>query len=599
VSADDFGGAVVPSDSYLFQSYPQANSSSDSFVALLLPDVNGFYVGANGNARRQRQLNFVNTLSWTLRNHSLKFGVDYRRLTPIDGFFPYQQVVDFDGIAGALSNTTSFVSVGSSDSTSIEPLFENLSLFAQDAWRATSRLTITYGLRWDHNPPPGELSGHPLYTVQNLNDPANAALAPKGSPLWNSTYTDFAPRFGVAYRIGGTSGRETVVRGGVGLFYDLGNNNAAAGTNSFPYVRSSYFFDTPYPAPAPDAAPVPFTVNPPYSSMQAFNPNLVLPRVVEWNVSIQRALSEKQSISVTYLGSSGRKLLRDELVNSLAGLNPNFSGVTLTTNDGKSNYNALQLQYEHRLANGLQMLASYAWAHSLDNTPGLNLPSPYRSIYDPQLDYSNSDYDVRHSFSTAITYEPPTPKGPKFVRAIAGNWGFDSLFRGSTALPVNALTGNDPWGMTIVDFTDSYQRPDVVGNQPLYLYGSQYPGGKAFNPAAFANPASANAQGDLGRNTLRGFGAWEEDFAIRRVFPIHEQIKLQFRAEFFNIFNHPNFGDPGTQGTGTNMLTNPLFGLSTATLAESLDAGSGAGSFSPLYQIGGPRSIQLALKLTF
>ena len=103
----------------------------------------------------------------------------------------------------------------------------------------------------------------------------------------------------------------------------------------------------------------------------------------------------------------------------------------------------------------------------------------------------------------------------------------------------------------------------------------------------------------LGRNVVRGFGAWEEDLTVRREFPIHEEVKLQFRAEFFNIFNHPLFGDPGTEYSFGNVISNPRFGLSETTLAQSFWAGGGTGSFNPLYQIGGPRSIQLALKLIF
>jgi hypothetical protein len=121
----------------------------------------------------------------------------------------------------------------------------------------------------------------------------------------------------------------------------------------------------------------------------------------------------------------------------------------------------------------------------------------------------------------------------------------------------------------------------------------------ALNPAAFQNPPASALQGNLARNAVRGFGAWEEDFTIRREFPVHEQIKLQFRAEFFNIFNHPLFGDPGTQNSLGNVISNPRFGLSTTTLAQSFWAGGGTGSFNPLYQIGGPRSVQLALKLLF
>jgi hypothetical protein len=125
------------------------------------------------------------------------------------------------------------------------------------------------------------------------------------------------------------------------------------------------------------------------------------------------------------------------------------------------------------------------------------------------------------------------------------------------------------------------------------LYCSQYPGGKIFNKAAFTAPPSGQ-QGDFGRNVLRGFGAWQADVAFQRQFQLTERLGLRFRGEFFNIFNHPNFGSPN------NTLTSPLFGQSTQTLASSLGSGGGAnGGFNPLYQIGGPRSIQFALKLVF
>ena len=123
------------------------------------------------------------------------------------------------------------------------------------------------------------------------------------------------------------------------------------------------------------------------------------------------------------------------------------------------------------------------------------------------------------------------------------------------------------------------------------LSGFQYPGGKAFNPAALTAPPTGQ-QGDFGRNVLRGFGAGQADVAFQRKFHFTEKVGLRFRGEFFNLFNHPNFGPPD------NSLTDPLFGQSTQTLASSLAGGDDAG-FNPLYQIGGPRSIQLALKLEF
>jgi len=143
-------------------------------------------------------------------------------------------------------------------------------------------------------------------------------------------------------------------------------------------------------------------------------------------------------------------------------------------------------------------------------------------------------------------------------------------------------------------------RPDAVPGVPRYLYGRQYPGGKAFNPAAFVDPPidpnSGNPlrQGNLGRNAMRGFGATQWDLAIHREFPIHESLKLQFRAEMFNVLNHPNFAPPVNDISQTN------FGLASQTLGQYLTGGNlGAGALNPLYQSGGPRSIQLALKMTF
>ncbi len=127
---------------------------------------------------------------------------------------------------------------------------------------------------------------------------------------------------------------------------------------------------------------------------------------------------------------------------------------------------------------------------------------------------------------------------------------------------------------------------------PRELFGSQYPGGKIFNRAAFT-AAPTGTQGNFGRNVLRGFGAWQADVGLQRQFQLTDKIGLRFRSEFFNIFNHPNFGNP------VSLLTSQLFGRSTQTLANSLGSGGANGGFNPLYQIGGPRSIQFALKLQF
>ena len=186
-----------------------------------------------------------------------------------------------------------------------------------------------------------------------------------------------------------------------------------------------------------------------------------------------------------------------------------------------------------------------------------------------------------------ITYNLPSPESNKMAHAALGGWSVDSFIFARTAPPVNVIGG-----IVFADGIALYPRPDVVPGVPLVLYGSQYPGGKAINPAAFTPPPTGQ-QGDFGRNVLRGFGAWQADVAFQRQFRLTEKVGLRFRGEFFNLFNHPNFGNPN------NNLTDPLFGLSTQSLASSLGSGGPNGGFNSLYQIGGPRSIQLALKLEF
>jgi hypothetical protein len=156
---------------------------------------------------------------------------------------------------------------------------------------------------------------------------------------------------------------------------------------------------------------------------------------------------------------------------------------------------------------------------------------------------------------------------------------------------VNVVTGTGLFGVFNVF------RPDLIQGVPLYLFDPTLPGGKRINRAAFLIPSTIR-QGNLGRNALRGFPMWQLDFAIRRQFYLNERIYLQFRSEFFNIFNHPNFGDPGAS-SATNALNNAQFGQSTFMLSKSLGTGGQVGGFNPLYQVGGPRSIQFALKLNF
>jgi len=192
---------------------------------------------------------------------------------------------------------------------------------------------------------------------------------------------------------------------------------------------------------------------------------------------------------------------------------------------------------------------------------------------------------VRHSFSAAVTYDVPIPTVSRLAAPLISDWSFDAIFRARTPTPVDLIANSLPlFGVSQVT------RPDLIASVPLYVNDPTVAGGRLINKAAFATPPTGQ-QGTLGRNSVRGFSLSQLDFALRRKFTLRERLNLQLRADFFNVFNHPNFGDP------VNFLGNPLFGQSLQMLGR--DLGGGDGGFSPIYQIGGPRSIQLALKLQF
>jgi len=221
------------------------------------------------------------------------------------------------------------------------------------------------------------------------------------------------------------------------------------------------------------------------------------------------------------------------------------------------------------------------------------------SALNSKVNRGSSDFDVRNAFSIALTYDVPAPLRNAFAKAILRGWSTENIIQAHSAPPVDVFDGN--FSSLSNNLFGTSVRPDEVPGQPWYLYGARYPGGKAFNPAAFTSPTIdpvtglPTRQGDLPRNALRGFGVAQWDFAVHREFGIHESLKLQFRAELFNVLNHPNFGPPD------GAIGDLHFGQATAMLGQSLSGsyGTGSGGFNPLYQLGGPRSIQFGLKLSF
>jgi hypothetical protein len=602
---DSFRGAV-PLSSLPVPSPFTAQNSNFLFDILSLGE--GQAIEQSGRAPNiQRQINIVYDLSAQRGAHSLKFGVDFRRLTPIYGPIPYSQEAFFSDVPSAESGSLSFSDLVSARGSTL--LFRNLGLFVQDTWLILPRLTLTYGLRWDVDFAPSSLEGPSLLGVTgyDINNPSALALAAAGTPPFKTQYGNLAPRFGFAYQLSQKPDRGTVLRGGFGTFYDLATSEVGNTlTFSYPFGANAIFFGGSFPLNPAAAAPPPITPATLTSgTLYAFDPHLKLPDTLEWNVALEQGLGKQQTISASYIGSSGRRLIQSAFIFAP---NPSFGSAVLIGNSATSGYQALQVQFQRRLAHGLQVLSSYTWAHSIDDGSAGSLGNGANTTVpgvNPKANRGPSDFDTRNSLSAGVTYEIPAPKINAIANAILRGWSLQNLIQARTASPVNVFEGSLSQlntGLTSV-------RPDVVPGIPFYLYGPQYPGGKAFNPAAFTDPPTTPSgcipgidfpcnptrQGNLGRNALRGFGATQWDFAVHRNFPIRESMQLQFRAEMFNIVNHPNFGQP--QGA----IGFPNFGLSTQMLGQSF-AGSGSagnGAFDPLYQVGGPRSVQLALKLTF
>jgi TonB-dependent receptor-like protein len=617
-SMDDFGGAVP-----LVAPFPAPlTTSSAVFQFIIAPLSHSALTIGQAGKNVQRQVNIVDGLSWQKGSHNVKVGVDFRQLTPLFGPPAYQQVPRFNSVASAGAGNLAGASVVSSTSATL--LFRNLGIYAQDSWRPIPHLAITYGLRWDVDFVPESRNGPSLLAVTgfNLRDFSTLAPAPAGTPLYETRYNNLAPRVGIAYELRPSRDFQTVLRGGFGVFYDLasseiGNQMVAS---IYPFGRNVFTPGGTFPLTPAAAAPPPIIPPSANQNLFAVDPHLQLPYTREWNIAVEQALGNEQSVSASYIGARGKRLLGTV---SVFVPNPHLAGANLVTNEGTSDYHALQLQFTRRLSRGLQALASYTWAHSTDTGSAGSLAVVSNVVVpSPEANRGPSAFDIRHSFAAGVTYDIPSPKANAFLNAILRDWSVESFIQARSAPPVDVI---DFRYFELLGGYGAAVRPDLVSGEPLYLYGSQCtstyqalgklapgqscPGGKGFNPAAFAHPPAAPSgpncpfggcparQGNVPRNFLRGFGAAQWDFALHRSFPIRESLRLQFRAEVFNVLNHTNFGPLN------GAFASPGFGMSTQLLGQSLNGGFqgnvGGGALSPLYQFGAPRSIQLGLKLFF
>ncbi len=532
----------------------------DYLVRLTIAGVGQVTAGSEGH-RSQTQYQIAPSGTWDIGKHSIRFGADYRRLAP--------KRRDATGSISLLADTVQALSPGISNFWStvssprdVSAVLEEVSLFAQDTWRLTPRLTAIFGLRWEISPAPQ------FSSPANFVDPVTGDLLPSQQSIWQSTYANFAPRFGLAWQIG--SRARTVLRAGGGFYYDSSLSLATDLVNDGPlnatgFTRAQNIFRTIH---------LDF----------GFLPNLRLPRIEQWNGSIEHAFSDRDVLSIGYVGSSSSNLIRREVGGTGSTI---LLLVALATNHGTSEYHALDTQYRRRFSRGLQALVSYAWSHSIDNSStdaGLYWAA---SGFTPAADRATSDFDVRQSLTAGFTYE--TQAHSKFLRG----WALDGTFRARSGFPINVLNAEQFEGVAYQNIS----RPNLLGGVPVWISDPTAPGGQSINRSAFkAVPLSALGdpqQGNLGRNALTGFGMTQLDLALRREFFNRDQRSLQLRIEAFNTLNHDNFADP------IRFLSSPLFGQSSSMLNLMLGTGSPSSGLAPIFQAGGPRSVQISVRFKF
>ena len=624
-------GAVPPTLAQLFGGTAPTGGkttfASWSFFSSSFPSVTLSAGDQTQNANKQ--INIIDNLTWSKGKHMLKFGVDFRRLSPTLAPKDYSLNASTPDLAHLEANTYTSVSVTGNRQATLN--YDNLSFYVQDAWRVTPRLSLDLGARWEVNPPPSGLSPEDLLYVQGWENPATMSIAPEGTGAYSTQWHSVAPRFGASYQVHKEQGWETVLRGGFGMFYDL--DSAVAGYSIGGTLRSSSFPNQQIPFGSAIFAPLPPRT---YPTTTPYPSNLPLigmldgwstPTTYEWNAALQQSLGTNQVLTISYVGNGARHLPRSYslIVNStdsngahVGFTNPNFLGgstVRVTRNDAgygdKSDYSALQVKFQRQLHQGLQVMSNYTWAHAIDTASqdteiyGYLFPAAV-----PQLSRGNSDNDRRNTVNLALSYQAPSfhpdNKGLRVLNStLIKGWVVENMLTAQSGVPIDVTVSRDAGGY---DVNPLSVHPDITG-QPFWVSDRASPGGKKINLAAFKMPASIAgsvqnvAQGNLPRNYLRTPGIWQYDASLGRDFKLTERYKLQYRAEMFNALNHPNFSAYSV-GLG---YWSPLFAYSPpsattygrATQMLGTNGQGGMLGMVPLFSNGGPRSVQMALKLVF
>ncbi len=588
-------------------------------------------LGANLSVPRGRvdtNYQFIDNFSLKLAGHDLKFGYEFRR-TFVNAFFDagYRGRLDFasleDFLAGRLSGGRAAIG------DSRRGTFQNSHTgYIQDSFRASRQLTLNFGLRYDYFGVLDEERGR----LSNF-DP-QLGLVQVGTngfdKLYNRDLNNFSPRLGVAFDVGG-KGR-TVVRAGWGLFYDAFSQDFFVGQLPFNTFNPGPAYNGVGPAPILFSFSTVGQIEPGVPIFNGFSDSDVFavdrklrtPYVQNYNLNIQQELFKNIVLQVGYVGSNGTKLFRYRDINQppdpsrstarpfdhgpFAPSGGTFFYVNQLETTASSNYNAMQVSLTLRERRGFTSMINYTWSHSIDNASDgqdyvANATQPDNS-FRTDLERANSNFDNRQRFVATFSYEVPN-LFQRFPRLGSG-WQLNGIL---------TLRSGNPFHVNLFDDYNGtgefFPRPDLVGDPFANTRGPD----RYLNLAAFRVPCTLDPAGDgsaascipgtqhfgsLGRNSLIGPDYRNFDFSVFKTTPLTEGVKLQFRAEIFNIFNHPNFSSPLLPGFSADASFNgidPVTGRGVGFLPITVTPDVGVGN--PFLGGGGSRNIQLALRLTF
>ncbi len=560
-----------------------------------------FSVRNNGPRDRMNQrwsVDVKNTVQ--IGRHLLDFGGSAYRLnwTFDEVVFP-RGVYRFDGAQTAPAGTVPTAAhrfadflLGLAHSLTLSPTPLNVrenswntSLYFQDSWRLSAKLTVNLGLRWDLFMRPIQEGGR---IANYFMDGPGGVIAsgkfftfdrPGGWPeslVWND-YRDFGPRFGLAWM----PRNGTVVRGGFGLYFspEITNSYTLMGLNA-PYNEYVNVI-------ASQSAPIRYgdsaAIDPLFTGAGALgafgvDPHLRDSRAFDWNLTIEQALPAEIFLNVGYVGTHGSRLTTQWDANrainpSLPGTpiqrpNAGFGAISMAGAIGTSDYHSLQVQFLRRAGRGVKVMGAYTFAKALGNVDGGSAGSAYgtnqiQDIFDPGAARSIQSFDLRHRLSASLQYDLPF-QGTGLTRQLVGGWQVNAIITAQTGIGNGVIYGNDTTN------TGAGSWPDLIGDPELP--SSERSPKKWFNTGAFVAPPPGRF-GNSPRLTFHNPGLGNVDFMVSKRLYFRNDMNAVFRAEFFNLFNHPNFVNV------ENNLTSPGFG----TITSAAD----------------PRIVQLGMKLSF